>query len=94
VEIMSLDKKIREILWSYEDNLHLQELVDEAAEKIKQAFAVEEHRKWKREGEFMTGTEWLDRFEKELQSWVDGAYSGNVIEVMYAARRASGLKES
>lgn len=41
---------------------------------------------------FMTGQEWFDRFNKELGSWSDGAYSNDVTSVVLAARKAGGLE--
>jgi len=47
----------------------------------------------KQSDHFMSGEAWYDRFERELEPWSGGAYSGDLDSVLLAAQKATGRTE-
>jgi hypothetical protein len=95
----NLDDKLREILtkdgrWYYgyrgKIDDEAEERITKAIAQIKQAFKDDDWVKLAQEAEYLTGQEWLDRFEKY---YVAMSFRDNdtATDVWEAAKGASGL---
>lgn len=95
----NLDDKLKELVFKMAGGI--KDGGEDEITQIKQAFADEgyvaksELKSWSYTAELLTGTEWYDRFEKELNNlgvnYKTGMTGLMASEILEAAKRAAGL---